>query len=686
MAKGNRRDRGSSGGGVRSRSSISVKGLVITVMALFIVITAAVTIPKLLIKQSGTLTILYPQDGTLFPPDISSPTIKWKDSNRGVGMWELRIEFSDGSDPFIFKTKSPRYRPVRALWERIKRRTLNSSGRITVEGIVRAGFITRRLSHQSVSFSTSMDSVKAPIIYRDVPLPFIYAYKNLELIRWRLGQVSSDEIPPVVFGNIPVCGNCHSFSSDGRVLGMDVDYANDKGSYAIARVEGEIVLSMDKIITWSDYRREDRELTFGLLSQISPDGRYAISTVKDRSIFVPKDDIEYSQLFFPIKGILVVYDIEKKRFWALPGADNRDYVQSNPTWSPDGKYIVFARAPAYRNEKLEQLNAPVIGTEFAMEFIEGRRDFKYDLYRIPFNGGRGGRAEPIRGASNNGMSNYFPRISPDGRWLVFCKAKNFMLLQPDSKLYIMPAEGGIPRKMSCNTSNMNSWHSWSPSGRWLVFSSKEEGPYTQLYLTHIDEHGNDTPPVLLDRFLEPERAANIPEFVNIDPARFKRIVDAFSDSSIYLVRMANLKFDLGDREDAIKLFQRAMKVSPPNDPYSYTESGMFLSKLNRWDEAIDYFNKAIKLDANYAKAYAFRGFARIQNKKLNEAMKDFERAIKVDPKYPYSYHNRAIVYYIRGEYEKAKIDLKRCRQLGGTVDERKIRALSLLYNFDFDSQ
>ncbi len=676
MDRDNRRDRGSSGGGVRSGSLISVKGLVITVMALFIVITAAVTIPKLLIKQSGTLTILYPQDGTLFPPDISSPTIKWKDSNRGVGMWELRIEFSDGSDPFIFKTKSPRYRPVRALWERIKRRTLNSSGRITVEGIVRAGFITRRLSHQSVSFSTSMDSVKAPIIYRDVPLPFIYAYKNLELIRWRLGQVSSDEIPPVVFGNIPVCGNCHSFSSDGRVLGMDVDYANDKGSYAIARVEGEIVLSMDKIITWSDYRREDRELTFGLLSQISPDGRYAISTVKDRSIFVPKDDIEYSQLFFPIKGILVVYDIEKKRFWALPGADNRDYVQSNPTWSPDGKYIVFARAPAYRNEKLEQLNAPVIGTEFAMEFIEGRRDFKYDLYRIPFNGGRGGRAEPIRGASNNGMSNYFPRISPDGRWLVFCKAKNFMLLQPDSKLYIMPAEGGIPRKMSCNTSNMNSWHSWSPSGRWLVFSSKEEGPYTQLYLTHIDEHGNDTPPVLLDRFLEPERAANIPEFVNIDPARFKRIVDAFSDSSIYLVRMANLKFDLGDREDAIKLFQRAMKVSPPNDPYSFVKCGIFLGKTKNWEKVLEYANKAIEMDRNYPKAYSLRGLARLQKRKVNEALGDFNKSIKLDPQDAMTYFNRALAHYILGNYESALKDVKKCKKLGGNVPQSFIKNLN----------
>ena len=40
------------------------------------------------------------------------------------------------------------------------------------------------------------------------------------------------------------------------------------------------------------------------------------------------------------------------------------------------------------------------------------------------------------------MSNFFPKYSPDGKWIVFCKAKSYMLLQPDSELYIIPAEGG----------------------------------------------------------------------------------------------------------------------------------------------------------------------------------------------------------------------------------------------------
>src|ERR1017187_6838874 len=89
-----------------------------------------------------------------------------------------------------------------------------------------------------------------------------------------------------------------------------------------------------------------------------------------------------------------------------------------------------------------------------------------------------------------------------------------MLLQPDSALYIIPAEGGEARRLKCNTARMNSWHSWSPNSRWLVFSSKANSPYTQLFLTHIDEQGESSPPVVLANFTAPDRAANIPEFVN----------------------------------------------------------------------------------------------------------------------------------------------------------------------------
>ncbi len=73
-------------------------------------------------------------------------------------------------------------------------------------------------------------------------------------------------------------------------------------------------MATSDIITWDDYRREDGEPTLGLLSQISPDGRFVLSTVKDLSVFMPMPDLAFSQLFFPFKGIIGVYDREAKRW------------------------------------------------------------------------------------------------------------------------------------------------------------------------------------------------------------------------------------------------------------------------------------------------------------------------------------------------------------------------------------
>ena len=90
-------------------------------------------------------------------------------------------------------------------------------------------------------------------------------------------------------------------------------------------------------------------------------------------------------------------------------------------------------------------------------------------------------------------------------------------MRPDSELYIVPVQGGTARRMRCNTALMNSWHSFSPNGRWLVFSSKSRSPYTQMYLTHIDEQGMDTPAILIENSTASNRAVNIPEFVNVNP-------------------------------------------------------------------------------------------------------------------------------------------------------------------------
>jgi len=145
--------------------------------------------------------------------------------------------------------------------------------------------------------------------------------------------------------------------------------------------------------------------------------------------------LAFSQLFFPVKGILCTYDKQARTFESLPGADDPQYVQSNPAWSPDGKYIVFARSKAYDLKDTEGKGNVLLTREECREFTEDGKPFLFDLYRIPFNEGKGGKPEPIEGASNNGMSNFFAKYSPDGKWIVFCKAKSYMLLQPDSELY-----------------------------------------------------------------------------------------------------------------------------------------------------------------------------------------------------------------------------------------------------------
>jgi Tol biopolymer transport system component len=79
---------------------------------------------------------------------------------------------------------------------------------------------------------------------------------------------------------------------------------------------------------------------------------------------------------------------------------------------------------------------------------------------------------------------------------------------------------------------MNSWHSWSPNSRWLVFSSKARSPYTQMYLTHIDESGNASPAILIDNATASNRAVNLPEFVNIDPDGIQQIEVHVADRAV----------------------------------------------------------------------------------------------------------------------------------------------------------
>jgi len=610
--------------------------------------------------QPGKLTIEYPLDGALFPIEIAASTFIWKDDSGEADTWLVQV-VREGEAPIVEKQVSEqRWKPDTDVWEAIKAAALEKPASIVVQG---GRSVDGKPSHDSrvsideVSIQVSADPVGAPIFFREVPLPFDCANKYPEKIRYRLGYVSDSHESRVLMDNLPLCGNCHSTSDDGRTFGMDVDYANDKGSYVITELEKHTDLTPDKIITWSDYKREDGNLTFGLLSRVSPDGNHVVSTVKDRSIFVGlPENLAYSQLFFPIQGIIASYRRETGEFKALPGADNPEHVQSNPSWSPDGETLFFARSRAHRLENADDYTSAIIPREAAADFLSGGRRFKYDIYKIPFNNGEGGEAVPLEGASNNGKSNYFPKVTPDGKWVVFTQAESFMLLQPDSRLYIVPAEGGVAREMNANTAEMNSWHSFSPNGRWMVFSSKARGPYTQLWLTHIDEDGNDTPPVLL------ERGALHSRLDNNDLAMhdFRKAIAIAPTDFRGSFNLGLAKEFIGDLNGALESIDKAVELNPMNFNI-IAKRGLMRQRVGKIQEAVADFDKALELNPKSADLLNLRGDIKRESGDFESAFRDFDKAIALKPDLGSAWLNRSFAHLSKNEWEKARNDLDEAR-------------------------
>jgi Flp pilus assembly protein TadD len=599
---------------------------------------------------SHALTITNPFDNAVFPPEIVAPVFRWLAPASSSPEWLVTVRFDTSPARFEHVVHTPTWRPSPEQWEVMKRHSVDGRAHVTVVGRgSRDG--AEAFFQGTVALTTSKDPLRDSVFYREVILPFSDAVKDPSRIRWRFGSIANDRAPPVVLENLPVCGNCHSFSADGKVLGMDVDYGNDKGAYALTRVAKEMTLATGDIITWSDYKRDPNNPTFGLLSQVSPDGRFVVSTVKDRSVFVARPDLAFSQLFFPIQGILAVYDSATKTFSSLPGADDAAFVQSNPVWSPDGRFIVFARSRAHHLPNLRDKQRALLTPEECNEFVDGHTLFKFDLYRIPFGGGKGGLAEPLAGASGNGMSNYFARFSPDGRWIVFCQSSSFMLLQPDSKLYIMPAAGGEARLMRSNTARMNSWHSWSSNSRWLIFSSKANSPYTQLFVTHIDQNGVDAPPVLLEHLTAPDRAANIPEFVTRAPDAIARINPRFVDD-VSLWRSGMALMDAGDLKRAGARFREALAINPHNSK-AHVTLGNTLEAAGDNDEAMIHYNEAIHLDPSSAIGHVNAGNIFLKRNDHARAIAEFQLALKVEPDNLYAHYNLGQCYLAAGKLPEA---------------------------------
>jgi len=215
-----------------------------------------------------------------------------------------------------------------------------------------------------------------------------------------------------------------------------------------------------------------------------PSGKYiAFSTNEIQQFFHSSGQkpIEVSDL----GADLIIYDVEKHQAYTDSLVCGDSYMETFPTWSPDGKFLYFCRAKGYRQ------GMPL-------------DSIRYDLYRIQFDAEKQKlhTIECVYDASASGHSVSFPRISPNGKWLMFTQSDygNFSIWHPESDLHLLHLTDGEIRNITeVNSDEVESFHSWSSTGHWFVFSSKRrDGLWACPYFAAFDpETGKAGKPFLL---------------------------------------------------------------------------------------------------------------------------------------------------------------------------------------------
>jgi hypothetical protein len=345
------------------------------------------------------------------------------------------------------------------------------------------------------SIKITKDLIDPYLVYRKI-YPGYYSWSDIKI---RQRSTESFEEESVIENRIldKNCANCHSFNNNNPQKFMVHVRGSLGGTYF---VEDEKITRIDP--------KTDAMPGGATYPSWHPGGRFvAFSSNQVRQSFYsqPPHNIEV----FDLVSSLVLYDRNTNQTFQITDNDSTKHLQTFPSWSPDGKYIYYCSAPS-----LISMDNPELGQI---------KNTHYDLVRREFNSAAGtfGDAEVVFKASDMNKSVSFPRISPDGNFLVFTMADygTFPIWHREADLYLIDLRNRITKRMDVNSNETDSFHSWSSNSKWLVFSSKrEDGRTTRPYFVHIDSSGRQSKPFILPqkdptlygRMLE---SFNIPEFV-----------------------------------------------------------------------------------------------------------------------------------------------------------------------------
>lgn len=348
--------------------------------------------------------------------------------------------------------------------------------------------------------------------------PYV-SYRLIEPLYTQYGSLSicqrdlSSWDETVVFNNAThttsgrqFCINCHVPRNNYSDGASQIHVRQNKG--------GTLIMAGDSIKKVN--MKCDSTLTSGVYTAWHPSHDYiAYSTNETRQMFFSFSDTRPE--VFDLRSDIILYDIKNNTIKNV--SNDPDLLETYPGWHPDGKSLFYAAARYPEGVTAETQK-------------DHYQDMRYDLLRRQFDPETGSFSAPdtVVFASSQLQSALHPRVSPDGKMLLYCKAPfgTFHLPHKESDLYVLDLATGEERPLAnANSNDSESYHSWSSNSRWIVFSSRrEDGQFTRPYIAYIDKDGRDSKAFVMPQenprhYADFMKSYNVPEFF-VQPFRFSR--------------------------------------------------------------------------------------------------------------------------------------------------------------------
>ena len=318
----------------------------------------------------------------------------------------------------------------------------------------------------------SRTPIPTHLTYRLIP-PGYTGFNEVGIYQRDLTTFQERPLYRNVQGSRVQCVNCHTYNNGDPGQYLFHTRAQNAGTQVVSQKYGNMKIQPQLP---SGYK-------FGVYPAWHPSGDFIAFSCNDTSqIFYSTnpDKIEVMDS----RSDLFLYRLKDGKVTMID--EDPTLFECYPTWSPDGKYLVTSSA----RTPFKDLPEDQEGREKQMQ--EKYSQVMYDLSVRTFDE-QTLTFSPRRilvNALTSKRSFTFPRISPDGRWLVFTVGPYgvFSIWHRTADLWILDIQKNEARAATeLNSNASESYHCFAANGRWMVFSSRrDDGVYTRPYFAAFD--------------------------------------------------------------------------------------------------------------------------------------------------------------------------------------------------------